>query len=95
LSAGGAIAHVNPDVCVGCLTCARICPFDVPAVAEQTQGVGGLTGVAFIEPTICQGCGTCVGECPANAIELLHYTHAQVEKQVFSLFDKPEIERAR
>ena len=94
LSAGGAIAQVNSDGCVGCLTCARVCPFDVPVISAEQQGVGGLPGVAYIEPTICQGCGICVGECPANAIELLHYTHAQVENQVFSLFDKPKIERS-
>ncbi|MCK4742016.1 MAG: 4Fe-4S binding protein [Anaerolineales bacterium] len=46
-----------------------------------------MVGTAYIEPTICQGCGTCVGECPANAIELLHYTHQQVEAQVLSLFN--------
>jgi heterodisulfide reductase subunit A-like polyferredoxin len=87
ISAGGAVAQVNPDVCVGCLTCARVCPFNVPVVTAERQGIGALGGAAYIEPSICQGCGTCVGECPANAIELLHYTHAQVENQVFSLFD--------
>ncbi|MCJ7566032.1 MAG: FAD-dependent oxidoreductase, partial [Anaerolineales bacterium] len=87
LSAGGAIALVDPQACVGCLTCVRICPFGVPEVKDDFTGVAGIAGTAFIEPTICQGCGTCVGECPANAIELLHYTHQQMEAQVLSLFD--------
>ncbi len=87
LSAGGAIAQVDSQACVGCLTCVRICPFGVPEVKDDFTGVAGIVGTAFIEPTICQGCGTCVGECPANAIELLHYTHQQVEAQVLSLFD--------
>jgi heterodisulfide reductase subunit A-like polyferredoxin len=87
LSAGGAIAQVDPQACVGCLTCVRICPFSVPEIKEDFAGVAGIVGTAYIEPTICQGCGTCVGECPANAIELLHYTHQQVEAQVLSLFD--------
>jgi heterodisulfide reductase subunit A-like polyferredoxin len=87
LSAGGAIALVDPQACVGCLTCVRICPFSVPEVKDDFTGVAGIVGTAFIEPTICQGCGTCVGECPANAIELLRYTHQQVEAQVLSLFD--------
>jgi len=87
LSAGGAIAQVDPQACVGCLTCVRICPFNVPEIKDDFTGVAGIVGTAYIEPTICQGCGTCVGECPANAIELLHYTHQQVEAQVLSLFD--------
>ncbi|MGB2897494.1 MAG: FAD-dependent oxidoreductase [Anaerolineales bacterium] len=87
LSAGGAIAQVDPQACVGCLTCVRICPFSVPEVKNEFVGVAGIAGTAYIEPTICQGCGTCVGECPANAIELLHYTHQQVEAQVLSLFE--------
>jgi len=87
LSAGGSIALVDPQACVGCLTCVRICPFSVPEVKDDFTGVAGIVGTAYIEPTICQGCGTCVGECPANAIELLHYTHQQVEAQVHSLFD--------
>jgi heterodisulfide reductase subunit A-like polyferredoxin len=85
ISRGGAIAHINTEACVGCLTCLRICPFGVPRMMEDSQGVGGVQGAAYIEPAICQGCGTCVGECPAYAIELLHYRHDQVESEVASL----------
>ncbi len=87
LSAGGVVAQVDPQACVGCLTCVRICPFGVPQIQAETLGVGGVAGIATIEPTICQGCGTCVGECPAYAIELSHYRHAQVEREVMSLFE--------
>jgi heterodisulfide reductase subunit A-like polyferredoxin len=93
--AGGAIAHVNPELCVGCLTCVRVCPFQVPRIDAQMQGVGGLWGAAYIEPSICQGCGTCVGACPAQAIELLHYQHAQVESQVFSIFEDQRVDQPR
>jgi heterodisulfide reductase subunit A len=85
ISRGGAIAFINTEACVGCLTCIRICPFGVPRMAEDSQGVGGVLGAAYIEPAICQGCGTCVGECPAYAIELLHYRHDQVEGEIASL----------
>jgi heterodisulfide reductase subunit A-like polyferredoxin len=86
LTAGGAIAYIDQQACVGCLTCVRICPFNVPQIVMDSKGVGGVIGAAFIEPTVCQGCGSCVGECPAQAIELLHYRHAQVESEVLSLF---------
>ncbi len=77
---GGIVAQVDPDKCVGCLTCTRTCPFGIPQVIQQEDrtGVGGLGGAAFIDPAQCQGCGTCTGECPASAIQLLNYTDAQV-----------------
>jgi heterodisulfide reductase subunit A-like polyferredoxin len=77
---GGVVAQVDPDRCVGCLTCTRVCPFAIPQVIPQDgrKGVGGLGGAAYIDPAQCQGCGTCTGECPANAIQLVHYTDEQM-----------------
>ena len=77
---GGVIAVVDPNKCVGCLTCTRTCPFSIPQVIveEGRSGVGGLGGAAFIDPGQCQGCGTCTGECPANAIQLVNYTDSQM-----------------
>jgi heterodisulfide reductase subunit A len=86
ITRGGAIAWVDTQECVGCLTCVRICPFGVPQISHDAEGVGAITGAAYIEPAICQGCGTCVGECPAYAIELLHYRHGQVESEISALF---------
>jgi heterodisulfide reductase subunit A len=80
LHIGGVIAEVDPDKCVGCLTCMRTCPFEIPLIVseENRPGVGGLGGAAFIDPVLCQGCGTCTGECPANAIQLIHFTDEQM-----------------
>jgi heterodisulfide reductase subunit A len=80
LHLGGVIAIVDPDMCVGCLTCTRTCPFSIPQVIDEEgrSGVGGLDGAAYIDPALCQGCGTCTGECPANAIQLVHYTDEQM-----------------
>ncbi|MGE5223480.1 MAG: 4Fe-4S binding protein, partial [Omnitrophica WOR_2 bacterium] len=77
---GGVVAHVDPEKCVGCLTCTRTCPFGIPKVIQQEgrTGVGNLGGAAYIDPAQCQGCGTCTGECPANAIQLFNYTDDQV-----------------
>jgi heterodisulfide reductase subunit A len=77
---GGVVAQVDPEKCVGCLTCTRTCPFGIPQIiyAEGRTGVGGLGGAAWIDAALCQGCGTCTGECPANAIQLVHYTDEQM-----------------
>ena len=54
----GAGAEVLVDKCAACLTCLRVCPFEIPKV----------TDVARIDSVLCQSCGICIAECPANAI---------------------------
>ena len=69
LSVGGSVAVVNEDLCATCLTCVRVCPYNVPRVLDRA---------AHIEVAQCQGCGTCASECPNKAIQLLHFTDEQV-----------------
>lgn len=71
-------AVVDQQKCVGCLTCVRTCPYEIPKIDPVAVGVGTIVGAAFIEPTLCTGCGTCTSECPANAIQLLHYDDDQI-----------------
>jgi heterodisulfide reductase subunit A-like polyferredoxin len=77
---GGVVAVVDPEKCVGCLTCTRVCPFQIPQVIqlEGRTGVGKLGGAAYIDSALCQGCGTCTGECPATAIQLVNYSDRQM-----------------
>jgi heterodisulfide reductase subunit A len=75
---GGTVAEVDPDKCVGCLTCVRTCPFHIPQVDDDSVGVGEIGGAAYVEPSLCHGCGTCTAECPANAIQLKNYTDQQI-----------------
>ncbi len=86
LAVGGVVAQVDPAKCVGCLTCVRVCPFDVPQVIPSAIGVGGVIGAAYIEPTTCRGCGNCVAECPAKAIQLAHYRDDQIMVKLEALF---------
>ncbi|MFH1560755.1 MAG: 2Fe-2S iron-sulfur cluster-binding protein [Chloroflexota bacterium] len=69
LMVGGVVASVDEEKCTACLTCVRICPYNVPIISGD---------VAVIEAAACQGCGLCAGECPAKAIQLLHYRDDQV-----------------
>ncbi len=86
LTAGGRVAVVDPAKCTGCLTCVRICPFDVPRIEPTLTGIGSIQGAATIEAAVCQGCGSCAAECPAGAIQLMHYTDAQMRAKVTALF---------
>jgi heterodisulfide reductase subunit A len=70
LKAGGVVAEVDQEKCAACLTCVRICPYEVPIIDPVAKK-------AKIEAAACQGCGVCVSECPVKAITLHHYTDAQ------------------
>ncbi len=67
---GGIIAVVDGDNCAACLTCVRVCPYDVPVI--------NIKGEAEIDPAKCHGCGSCAAECPAMAIELMHFREGQL-----------------
>ncbi len=90
LEVGGIVAQVDAEKCVACLTCVRICPYNVPQIQAEFDGVGGIVGAAYIEPAKCHGCGSCVAECPAKAIQLLHYRDVQVEAEIKALL-APEV----
>ncbi len=79
IKAGGVVAEVDEDKCAACLTCVRICPYEVPVIDPETKK-------AKIEAAACQGCGICVSECPVKAIVLHHYTDAQIFAKEEALF---------
>ncbi|MCJ7715965.1 MAG: 4Fe-4S binding protein, partial [Anaerolineales bacterium] len=79
------VAQVDPLKCVGCLTCVRICPYHVPRITSELDGVGGIIGAAFIEASVCHGCGSCAAECPAQAIQIRHSTDIQTLEKINAL----------
>ena len=79
IKAGGVVAEVDQDKCAACLTCVRVCPYEVPIIDPEAKK-------AKIEAAACQGCGVCVSECPAKAITLHHYTDAQIFAKEEALF---------
>lgn len=83
LTVGGTVATVNEEECAACLTCVRVCPYDVPIIRD---------GAAYIDPAQCQGCGTCAAACPARAIQVGHYKDDQILAKCMSLWDMPELE---
>lgn len=50
---------IEPEACVGCLACVRVCPADAIAVEEPL--------VRIVDET-CVRCGLCVPACPHDAI---------------------------
>jgi len=82
----GIVSEVDQTACAGCLTCVRLCPYEVPEINEE--------GVAYIEPASCQGCGLCAAACPRKAITTRHYDDRQLVAKVDVLFGDPPFEAA-
>jgi heterodisulfide reductase subunit A-like polyferredoxin len=76
---GGVVSVVDPKKCAACLTCVRVCPYEVPVINAD--------GVAEIEAAKCQGCGICAAECPGKAITLQHFTDQQIMAKCDALLD--------
>ena len=53
-------AEINPNECVRCLTCYRICPHRAITFSEKVM----------VEQNRCEGCGICAAECPREAVQI-------------------------
>ena len=78
------VAVVNEELCAGCVTCVRVCPYGIPKMNDK--------GIAEISPVECHGCGTCVGQCPAKAIELPGFKDVQLGALIEELFTYEPVE---
>jgi formate dehydrogenase beta subunit len=67
---GGAV--VDPNKCMACLTCLRVCPYGAPVVKAWSE----------IRPDYCQACGLCAPECPAQAISMVTYDVKEIRNSM-------------
>jgi len=61
---------INEDLCTGCGTCIKICPYNAIQKDER--------GIARVNDVLCKGCGVCAASCPEKAITMRHFSDAQV-----------------
>jgi heterodisulfide reductase subunit A len=70
LSASGIISKHNRDLCMSCLSCLRVCPYDSPYIGEDGK-------IAHNEVK-CTGCGICAGICPMKAFQVNNFRDDQI-----------------
>ncbi|MFP4058137.1 MAG: 4Fe-4S binding protein [Candidatus Brocadiia bacterium] len=57
------VAEVDPDACIGCRECMRLCQFGAITYSAAR-------GKAVVDQRWCTGCGVCRAACSENAIRL-------------------------
>ena len=75
IRAGGVVAEIDADTCVGCQACVGVCPFGAIEYKEEED-------VCEVNQALCKGCGTCAANCPSECITLFGFSHKQIYSQV-------------
>jgi heterodisulfide reductase subunit A len=71
-------AVVNEDLCCGCQTCIKVCPYGAVSFDEEKK-------VSTVNEVLCKGCGTCGSTCPTGAIRSRHFTDQQIFSEIEGL----------
>jgi heterodisulfide reductase subunit A len=68
----------DPQKCVACLTCIRVCPHGAIQLvrADNSKEVAGISDLA------CYACGICAAICPAKAIKFQGYRDEEILAQI-------------
>jgi len=74
-------AVVNEDLCCGCQTCVKVCPYSAVSFNEEK-------GVSEVNEALCKGCGTCGSTCPSGAIRSRHFTDQQIMSQIEGIMNE-------
>jgi len=73
---------IYEDDCIGCRSCAMVCPFGAIVMAPSTQT--NVTGLVALKCDLCgceDGKQACVNICPTDALEVIDYNEYKQRKQ--------------
>jgi heterodisulfide reductase subunit A len=69
------VAFINPESCVGCQGCLKVCPYEAIRYLEDKK-------ICEINEVICKGCGACSATCPSASAQLKRFTGKQIYAQI-------------
>jgi heterodisulfide reductase subunit A-like polyferredoxin len=69
------VATIDPESCVGCQGCLKVCPYEAIRYLEDKE-------ICEINEVICKGCGACAATCPSASAQLKRFTSRQIYAQI-------------
>ncbi|MDI6885042.1 MAG: CoB--CoM heterodisulfide reductase iron-sulfur subunit A family protein [archaeon] len=75
------VSEINEEICIGCGSCAEICPFGALTLDEVRR-------VMTVNEAVCKGCGGCNCICPSGAATMKHFRDRQVYAQIEALLQR-------
>ena len=86
LTGNPCVAHSNENMCNGCSSCERVCPYGAITYEDKEFRMPDRTTkvrrVAVVNPAVCQGCGACTVACPSGAMDLNGFANNQIMAEV-------------
>jgi 2-oxoacid:acceptor oxidoreductase delta subunit (pyruvate/2-ketoisovalerate family) len=64
------IPRTDYDKCIGCGTCAKVCPESAITMVKDNNQKPKRTQKPVTDFDYCKGCGVCAEECPVKAITM-------------------------
>jgi len=75
---GGSKARIQPERCIACGLCERLCRFGAISSEAKTSKGTGEADKPVINPLLCEGCKLCVRVCPEQAIDFEPHIDGQM-----------------
>jgi heterodisulfide reductase subunit A len=69
------VAFINPETCVGCQGCLKVCSYEAIRYLEDRK-------ICEVNEAICKGCGACAATCPSASAQLKRFTSKQIYAQI-------------
>lgn len=86
LAGNPCVAHVDEEMCNGCSTCERVCPYGAIQYVEKPFRMPDRTTrirrVASVNGAVCQGCGCCSAACMSGAMDIQGFKNGQIQAEV-------------
>jgi len=77
LASSGYLAVIDPDLCIGCVTCEDFCQFGALAIGPHES--------MEVNPDLCMGCGICESKCRQDAIQIELAPHKGIPLEIEKL----------